>query len=91
MANFTRGNLQYSYSWTTTEGDSKLRGEPDSSLLNRNEGYEVLYMINRIMDARNLLAVSSGQKIERMIKAAPSHYHSQANIKSWIDSNWNSY
>lgn len=91
MAYFTRSNLQYNYYWTTTQGDSKLTGEPDHSLLSRTEGYEVLYMINKIMSIRSLSSVSEGQKIERMIHQAPSNYHSQAHIKTWIDNNWNRY
>lgn len=91
MANFTRSNLQYSYSWVTTTGDSKLRGEPDRSLLNRSEGYEVLYMIDRLMSAWRLSSVADGQKIERLIRIVPSHLHSQEHVKAWINNNWNNY
>ena len=91
MGNFTRHDLQRHYYWTTSPGDSKLRGEPDSSLLNRQEGYEVLYMINRLMDSRGVTSVSSGQKIERMIHATPSHLRSQEHVKSWINANWDKH
>jgi len=90
---FTEVDLQYKYSWEhTKKDDPKLRGEPDSSLLNRSEGYEVLYMIQRLMAAWNLKNVASGKKIEKMIReACPSNLHSQAHVKQWIDTNWDKY
>ena len=34
------------YSWNALIGDDpRITGEPDSTLFNRNEGYEVLYLI----------------------------------------------
>ena len=89
---FTRANLLYSYSWMhTKEDDPKLRGEPDHNLLNRTEGYEVLYMIRKIMTARGLDRVAEGQKIEKMIRAHPSNLRSQLHVKEWINSNWSRY
>jgi len=89
---FTKTNLLYTYSWVhTEEDDPKLKGEPDSSLLNRSEGYEVLYMIKKIMSARGLDSIESGWKIERMIKAHPGDLRSQVRVKEWINANWNSY
>ena len=82
----------YTYSWEhTKEDDPKLRGEPDSRLLNRSEGYEVLYMIKKIMSARGLDSVTAGQKIEKMIKAHPGNLRSQLHVKEWINANWDSY
>lgn len=92
MSNFTRGNLVFNYNWKADGGDNpKLKGEPDSSLLDRTEGYEVLYMIQKLMVNWQLTNVASGQKIERMIKATPPNYHSQEHIKAWIYSNWSNY
>lgn len=92
MANFSRSDLKRVYSWSADGGDNpKLKGEPDSSLLDRSEGYEVLYMIRKLMDVWRLTSVSDGQKIERMIHAAPKEIHSQEKIKTWIHSNWSSY
>ena len=89
---FTKANLVYTYSWEhTKEDDPKLKGEPDSSLFNRSEGYEVLYLIKKIMTAKGLDTIGSGQKIERMIKVHPSHLRSQVHVKEWINANWNSY
>lgn len=89
MANFTKADLQNKYNWSVDGGDNpKLRGEPDSSLLDRTEGYEVLYMIKKLMDAWKLKNVASGQKIEDKIHACPSNLRSQENLKNWIDKNW---
>lgn len=92
MAIFTRINLLNVYTWTTVSGDNpKLKGEPDSSLLSRKEGYEVLYMIQKLMEKWDLKNISSGQKIEKMIHAAPSNLHSQEHVKDWISKNWDRY
>ena len=89
---FTKGNLLNKYSWIhTKEDDPKLKGEPDHILLNRDEGYEVLYMINQLMSAWKLKQVITGQKIEKMIKENPSNLRSQQHVKLWIKENWNKY
>lgn len=90
--NFERKDLQKTYSWAhTKEDDPKLRGEPDSSLLNRSEGYEVIYMIRKLMTGWSLKTTASGEKIERMIHACPSNLRSQDNVKTWIHTNWPKY
>lgn len=93
MAVFTKSDLvKTTYTWSADKGDNpKLKGEPDSSLLNRNEGYEVLYMIQKLMEKWQLKNIASGQKIERMIHVTPSNLHSQVNVKTWINDNWNRY
>ncbi|MGN8072609.1 hypothetical protein [Mucilaginibacter sp. 22184] len=89
---FTKADLHGNYSWIhTREDDPKLKGEPDSSLLNRSEGYEVLYMIRKLMAAWGLTTVLAGQKIERMIKAHPAHLRSQEHVMNWIYNNWDRY
>lgn len=92
MANFTRSDLQNRYNWSADKGDNpKLKGEPDKSLLDRTEGYEVLYLIQKLMSAWDFKNISSGQKIEKMIHKIPSNLHSQAHVKEWISNNWNSH
>ncbi len=79
------------YSWTTLASDNpKITGNPDSTLLNRMEGYEILYFINKLCDLWELKNKSSATKIEKMIRnEVPSNIHSQENIKNWINDNWN--
>jgi hypothetical protein len=91
---FTKSNLLYNhYSWTALSGDNpKISGVPDSTLFNRNEGYEVLYLINKIMVNYSLKNVESGQKIERMIRTdLPSEVRGQKNVYDWIIASWQKF
>lgn len=80
----------YTYSWTAIPGDDpRITGEPDSTMFNRHEGYEVLYMINKCMEKWNLSSVADGEKIERLIKEKlPSDVRSQKNVFEWLDKNY---
>ena len=91
MALLLKTELYYKdYSWTALSGDNpKISGEPDSSLLNRKEGYEVLYFINKFSEIHNLKQKKSAIKVEKMIRDVPGNLHSQKNIKEWIEKNWN--
>lgn len=90
MALFTKSDLKYEYSWTALSGDNpKITGEPDSTLLNRNEGYEMLYFINKFAEKNRWQKKSSGEILEKMIKEkVPSDIRSQVNIERWIKENW---
>ncbi|RKS92716.1 hypothetical protein BC952_2632 [Flavobacterium limicola] len=46
MADFKRSDLKYNYSWTAAKenDNAKITGFPDSYLLDRNEGYEILHI-----------------------------------------------
>ena len=69
MALITKSDLHYNdYLWTTYANDNpKITGEPDSTLLNRMEGYEILYFINKLSEIHKLKVNSSETKIEKMI------------------------
>lgn len=91
MATFNKSDMQYTdYSWTAINGDDPtISGEPDSTLFSRKEGYEVLYMINKILKHRGLISTTSGQKVESMIRIElPSTTRSQKNVFNWINENW---
>lgn len=84
MALITKSYLYYDdYLWSTySNDDSKIKGEPDSTLLNRKEGYEILYFINKFSEIHKLKEKSSATKIEKMIRnEVPSNLRSQENIK----------
>jgi len=88
---FKKENLNYSgYSWTALKGDDpKISGEPDSTLLSRKEGYEVLYFINKTMEKNKWVNEATGHKIEKMIQEkVPKDIHSQLKIYNWIIANW---
>ena len=81
------------YSWNALKGDDpRITGEPDSTLFNRNEGYEVLYLINKLAEKWGLSSKYDGLKMERMIKNnLLSDIRSQENVKEWIFNNWERY
>lgn len=92
MALITKSDLYFTdYSWTAIAPDNpKVTGEPDSTLLNRKEGYEIIYFINKICSIKNFTQKTLATKIEKMIRnEVPSNIHSQLNIKNWINDNWN--
>lgn len=91
MALITKSELHYSdYSWTVISGDNpKVTGVPDSTLLNRKEGYEIIYFINKLSEIFGFKQKASAIKIEKMIRnEVPKELHSQKNIKEWIEKNW---
>lgn len=92
MGIITKSDLHYQdYSWTALKGDDpKISGEPDSTLLSRKEGYEVLYFINKFSEIHEFKNKNSAIKVEKMISnEVPNDKRSQSNIKIWIEQNWN--
>ncbi|HRS67640.1 MAG TPA: hypothetical protein P5564_03405 [Paludibacteraceae bacterium] len=93
MALIAKSDLFYSdYSWTVIPGDNpKVTGEPDSTLLNRKEGYEIIDFINKLSEIFGFKQKASAIKIEKMIRnEVPDNLHSQRDIKEWIRKNWSS-
>lgn len=92
MALITKADLHYTdYSWTAISGDNpKVSGQPDSTLLSRKEGYEILYFVNKFCELYKLNVKSSATKVEKMIRnEVPTNIHSQIKIKEWLATNWN--
>lgn len=49
----TQSNLQtdvYTYTWTRDEGDSPYAGIKDRRQVDKDEGYEVLYFLEKLMN-----------------------------------------
>ena len=91
MALITKTELFYQdYSWTVLSGDNpKISGEPDSTLLNRKEGYEILYFVNKFCEKHNFREKSSAIRVEKMIRNEVStSIHGQEKIKVWLETNW---
>ncbi len=92
MALIKKADLIYTdYSWTVLNSDNpKITGKPDSTLLNRKEGYEILYFINKFAEIHELKTKESAEKIEKKIRhEVPTAIHSQEKIETWIINNWN--
>lgn len=89
------GSLLYGYKPGVTKGDDpKLRGEPDSSLFNRNEKHEIVYLIGKFVNNFKLSGnkVADIQKTERLIhKHLPGDVRSQDRVIEWLRLNFNSY
>ncbi|PZR01992.1 MAG: hypothetical protein DI539_28035 [Flavobacterium psychrophilum] len=90
MAAFEKKDLLFSnYKWTAYRSDDpKVTGKPDSTLLNRNEGYEMVYFINRYMIDKNWNEVRTGQKIEKYLKESDESNKSHAFWKADLDKNF---
>ena len=91
MAVINKEDLYYKdYTWTVYVKDNpKVTGEPDSTLLNRKEGYEILYFVNKYCEIKGYVMKSSATKVEKMIRnEVPADIHSQLRIKEWIVANW---
>lgn len=92
MAIFNKSDLLCKdYNWSTkyTNDDPRITGKPDSNLLNKSEGYEVLYFINKFAEKHNL-GKSECLKAEMKIKnEMPSSIRSQIDTLYWLEINWN--
>lgn len=88
-----KSDLKYVYSWTAVAPDDpKVAGYPDSVLLNRNEGNEVLAFINRFAIAHNFKQKQSGSRTERLIREhLPDDVLSRRNVNRWLLQNWENF
>ncbi|TDV98032.1 hypothetical protein BDK62_10464 [Halomonas alkaliantarctica] len=86
MANFTQTNMSLDhYDWTAAPSDDPhVTGEPDSTLFNRQQGYEVLYMLNMVLSAS--APISALHKGEKLIRdELPGDTRKQLDVKKWLD------
>lgn len=90
MALLERSDLKHTYSWTAVPPDDpKATGRPDSTLLNKHEGYEVLPFINRLAADQSWKQKALGLRAEEMIREdVPSDQRSHAHVKKWILDHW---
>lgn len=91
MIQLTKDDLQYSnYTWNIhTPNASKISGRLDDTRFNKNDGYEVLYLINKLAELWDLSKIESGKKIERIIAhKLPTHIKTQTEVATWIQMNW---
>jgi hypothetical protein len=89
MEQIRRDNLRYSYNWRPIpEDDPRISGEPDSTLFNRNEGLEILFIINTYREKYGLSDLSQCEIIERIIKeVVPRNFRSQIHVFEWLEQN----
>ncbi len=93
MTIISKSKLLYDYKWARLPmDDTRISGELDDSLLNRREGNEVLYFINKVCDVLNYSSVDAALKMERMIRnVVPNELNSQVSVKNWLEGNWSKH
>jgi hypothetical protein len=87
--NYKKSDMVYNdYKWTATadHDNPKFIGAQESAMLNRNEGYEMLYFINSVAKTWEWNdSLKSRQDLERIIrKEVPSHIRTHSKIMEWI-------
>jgi hypothetical protein len=88
---FNKAHLLYKdYDWKTYDDDDpKVTGFPDNTLFNRHQGFEILYLINKLMEEWKFKNIASGQHMEKLIREyLPSDIRSQLHVKEWLKKNW---
>lgn len=92
MPAITKNDLQFTYQWTVIPPDDpRVTGKPDSTFLNRHEGYEVLPFLNGFAE-KHKGGKPVAQKAERLIRNnLPAGTRSRANVTDWLEINWNAY
>ncbi|PHR54441.1 MAG: hypothetical protein COA44_13065 [Arcobacter sp.] len=65
-----KSNLQstkYKYTWLRDQGDSEYTGIQDRIRIDKDEGYEVLYFIQTLMNKHSLTTLDHVHKIEDLL------------------------
>jgi hypothetical protein len=69
--------------------DPKISGKIDETRFNKNQGMEVLYLINKLVDLWDLTKIESCIKIERCIREKlPPKITKQEEVATWVQLNW---
>ncbi len=90
MILFSRRNLHYSdYKWSTyVPNDPRVNGKPDDTTFNREEGSEVVYMIDRLMKLWDYRFANTGNKMEKLIHdKMPADITRQEEVQQWLKTN----
>jgi hypothetical protein len=87
MSLLYRSDLHYFYNWRPIPvGDSRISGSYDTTLFDRNEGLEVLYLINTFADSHGIKQKETGLRIEKLIKETlPVNLRNQIHVMEWLE------
>jgi len=91
MIIFNKHNLYYNdYTWTDyLPNNPKISGKLDNTKFNRNEGLEVIFVINKMIHLWDFTKIESCTKMERIIREKlPKTIITQEDIATWIQINW---
>lgn len=89
MPLYNKQNLRFSYNWDTPEEEcAAIEGFPENRELNRHDGNEVLYFINRYMEQNNYRLLTTFQKLEDLIRIhLLVSIKSHSGIRDWLNEN----
>jgi hypothetical protein len=90
MPQLSASDLRYKYSWTAVEGDDPSKVKEDATRFSRNEGYEVLHLLNSLQGAGGAdLPIRTRLICEWMInEKLPSNIQGRNKVISWIVENF---
>ena len=94
MILISKSSMAYkNYSWKIyDEGDSRIAGNLGSTIFDKNEGHEMLYIIKKLTEIWKLEDRYNIRKIETMIyKSLPEDKKEQEEVKNWVRDNWDYY
>lgn len=91
MPDIKKSDLKYSdYSWTAVTGDDPTKTVEDADRFSRNEGYEVMTLLNSLKGTGGVdLSIKTRQICEWMVREKlPSTIQGRAKVISWIAQNY---
>ncbi len=81
----TRQMLQRKYSWKATGGDDPAAIRIDAKLFNRHEGYEVVPMIQKVVNHLDYENEADVHRIEAAIgDGLPGNVRGRKNVLEWL-------
>jgi hypothetical protein len=83
----SKADLNYFYNWRPIpDWDSRISGCTDTTLFDRNEGLEVLYLINTFSEKHGISHKVTGLQIEKLIKETlPVNLRNQIHVMEWLE------
>ncbi len=91
MPEIKKSDLKYNdYSWTAVPGDDPKKTKEDADRFSRNEGYEMLTLLNSLKgEGGKDLVLRTRQICEWMVhEKLPSNIQGRGKVISWIAQNY---
>lgn len=83
MPEFLKTNLLGFYNWPTDKQE-KPTNQTLTTPLDRNNGPQMLSLINGLMKIKGYTSEQQGQEIEMMIKTAPRAIQTEEQMMEWL-------
>ena len=83
-------HFSYSLEYTFKPKESVFKRMPNKEKFNRNNRYEMIFLINALQKLWGLSSLEDCEKIEYLIKTCmPESTNTQLEITDWLVLNWN--